>query len=406
MATTAAVVLIAAVGALLIATTGPDGAALAAAVVGVALAAAGAGITVVVGSIRRSVLGPLATLVVRERLDAEDAASRVEQLRSTMAIRDRFDRAVATVDAEAALLRLMVRAAAELLEDHDVALLLSLPDEPRVAWSVRMVGDELQRAEPLPDRPGCTALARGGTTTTASATRLDACGHLTDASATDRSAVCVPLMLVDRTLGVLCVTGPPGDLPDRDGIITLEHIAATTGDRLARLRRRKGPSTPGPVDPVTGLPTSAAFRARVGELVRSHVPFCVAVMTVDGTEAFKSTHGPTAWDDAMRLIGDTAGGTLRPDDVVCRLDGDRIVAVLAGCSTTQAAAALERVRESLVLALTVARVAHFTCSIGLVDGTRATSVDEIAQIADAANHAALLRGGNRVVVADPSTGHG
>lgn len=373
---------------------------LAAAAVGAALAVA-----VTVASVRRSVEGPLSSLVIDERLAAIDATAHVRTLQAGLDLRDRFDRAVATVDAEAALLRLTVRAANELLGDHNVALLLSLPDEPRVAWSVRMVDDELLPAEPVPGRPGCVALSSGRTETTVSASGLGSCAHLAaDLLDAEVSAVCVPLRLADRTLGVISVTGAPGGLPDPDRVATLEHIVATTGDRLARLRRRKGPATPGPNDPVTGLPTTPALRARVGELVRSHVQFCVAVVRVDGTSEYQQAHGPSGWGDAIRLVGDTTGGTLRPDDVVCRLDGDRIAAVLAGCSTVQAAAALERVRESLVLALTVSGVAHFTCSTGVVDGTRSTSIDEILRLADAACEAALLQGGNRVVVADPSFG--
>ncbi len=364
------------------------------------LVAAVATAAVVATRVRREGIDPLTSAAVSERLTAEEATERTRLLQAALEVRDRFDRAVASVDVEAALLRLTVRAASELLSDHDVALLLSLPEEPRVAWSVRMVGDELLPAEPVSGRPGCVALATGRTTSTPSATALGACAHL-DPSTTgsDCSAVCVPFTLADRTLGVVCVTGAPGELPDADRTTTLEHIVVTTGDRLSRIRRRKGPSTPGPIDAVTGLPTGVALRSRVAELVRSHVPFCVASLRIDGTETFKREHGPAGWDDALRLLADTTGGTLRPDDVVCRLDDDRIAAVLAGCATVQAAAALERVRESLVLALTVTGVAHFTCSAGLVDGTRTTSVEEILRLADAAGQAALLQGGNRVVVA-------
>ena len=396
--------------------------------VGVAVAAA-AGVALGVPITVRTVLAPMAHRVVDAHLAGADARADLDALRRTVAIRDRFDDAVAAEGAEAAVLHLLVSAALEVTPDADVSLLLSLPDEPRVAWSVRSAGDRLLPAEPVPERPSCVALATGRTAVAPSSTEMGACGHLRESAdgvhdlddgldpgedgvgsaseelwwePTEVAALCLPLVIGERNLGVLCVTTAPGELPDRDRQATLEHVVHVGSARLESLRRRRGPSTPGPTDPVTGLPTEVALRARAGELTRSHQPWCLAVVRVDGADEFRHLHGPHTWDDAMRLIADTTSTTLRPDDVVVRLDGERVAAVLSGCSTAQAAAALERARESLVLAHTMAGIEHFTCSVGLVDGTRTTSIDDGIRLADAAGHAALLQGGNRVVVADAS----
>ena len=396
--------------------------------VGVAVAAA-AGAALAVPITVRTVLAPMAHRVVDAHLAGADARADLDALRRAVMIRDRFDDAVAAEGAEAAVLRLLVSAALEVTPDADVSLLLSLPDEPRVAWSVRSAGDRLLPAEPVPGRPSCVALATGRTAVAPSSTEMGACGHLRESAdgvhdlddgldpgedgvgsaseelwwePTEVAALCLPLVIGERNLGVLCVTTAPGELPDRDRQATLEHVVHVGSARLESLRQRRGPSTPGPTDPVTGLPTEVALRARAGELTRSHQPWCLAVLRVDGADEFRNLHGPHTWDDAMRLIADTTSTTLRPDDVVVRLDGERVAAVLSGCSTAQAAAALERARESLVLAHTMAGIEHFTCSVGLVDGTRTTSLDDGIRLADAAGHAALLQGGNRVVVADAS----
>jgi len=409
--------------------------------VGVAVAAA-AGAALAVPITVRTVLAPMAHRSVDAHLAGADARADLDALRRAVTIRDRFDDAVAAEGAEAAVLRLLVTAALEVTPDADVSLLLSLPDEPRVAWSVRSAGDRLLPAEPVPGRPSCVALATGRTAVAPSSTEMGACGHLRDPGEdvhdldgvhdpgdghdfddggepgdgdgvesaaeepswepTEVAALCLPLVIGERNLGVLCVTTAPGELPDRDRQATLEHVVHVGSARLESLRQRRGPSTPGPTDPVTGLPTEVALRARAGELTRSHQPWCLAVLRIDGADEFRNLHGPRTWDDAMRLIADTTSTTLRPDDVVVRLDGERVAAVLSGCSTAHAAAALERARESLVLAHTMAGIEHFTCSVGLVDGTRTTSIDDGIRLADAAGHAALLQGGNRVVVADAS----
>ncbi len=357
----------------------------------------------------RAVLRPMTAEVVDARIAQQDAEAAGAALRRAVAVRDRFDVAAAAEATDAGVLRLLVQTAAELVPEHEVALLLSLPDEARVAWSVRTVGADLVPAEAIAGRPGCVALASRRPTSVDSVHELGACEHLRRSAsddaldAFDLAASCIPLDLGDRTLGVLCVTGAAGEGLDADRIALIEHLCATTGRRLGSLRRRRGPSTPGPVDPVTGLPTGPALRSRTAELVRSHIGHCVAVLRIDGAQAYRDAHGHSGWDDAMRLVADTTSATLRPDDVVCRIDDERLAAVLANCSTVQASAALERVRESTVLALTVAGVAHFTCSVGLVDGARGTSVDDTLRLADAAGQTALLQGGNRVVVADPST---
>ena len=145
--------------------------------VGVAVAAA-AGVALGVPITVRTVLAPMAHRVVDAHLAGADARADLDALRRAVMIRDRFDDAVAAEGAEAAVLHLLVSAALEVTPDADVSLLLSLPDEPRVAWSVRSAGDRLLPAEPVPERPSCVALATGRTAVAPSSTEMGACGHL------------------------------------------------------------------------------------------------------------------------------------------------------------------------------------------------------------------------------------
>src|SRR5690606_20045288 len=149
--------------------------------VGVAVAAA-AGVALGVPITVRTVLAPMAHRVVDAHLAGADARADLDALRRAVMIRDRFDDAVAAEGAEAAVLHLLVSAALEVTPDADVSLLLSLPDEPRVAWSVRSAGDRLLPAEPVPERPSCVALATGRTAVAPSSTEMGACGHLRESA--------------------------------------------------------------------------------------------------------------------------------------------------------------------------------------------------------------------------------
>jgi diguanylate cyclase (GGDEF)-like protein len=364
----------------------------------VALVVRLAGVVAAVLATTSFVVRPLLRAAARARMTASDLGAELAEERAARDFRDRFDRAIGAADGEPAALRTGLRAVMEVVPEHDVSLLLAAPGEDRLAWAVRMANGTLQPAEPIPHRPACHALGTGTTTVTPSSVALDACPHLGD-PALEVSSVCVPFRLGDRSLGSVCVTGPPGEPPGEDAIRTIGWVVDRTAARVAEQRRSRGPAVPGPLDPVTGLPTEPALRGRLRDLVRSLTPFSVAVVRLDGEEAYRTEHGAGV-DDALRLLAGMLTTTLRPDDVVCRLDGARFAAVLERCTADQASAAMERVRESLVLALTLDDVAHFTCSAGIVESHRATSLDETVALADAACDVALLRGGNRVSLAD------
>ena len=365
---------------------------------GGALAVRLTGIAAAAAAVLSMVVRPLLGAVAQARITAADVEELLLDERANRDFRERFDRAVAGAEAEPVALRTGMRAVTELLADHDVTLLLTAPDQPRVAWSVRLANGALLPAEPVAGLPGCVALSSGTTTSTASSQALGACPHLGDQGA-EVSAVCIPLRLGDRTLGTVCITGAPGEGPTGDRLRTVEWVVERTGARVAEQRRQRGPSTPGPQDPVTGLPTDVALRSHLRELVRALTPFCMAVVRIDGDEEYRAAHA-VDHDDALRLLADTLVTTLRPDDVVCRLDGSRFGAVLQACNAQQATAAMERVREALVLTLTFEGVEHFTCSAGIVESQRATSLEQTVNLADAACVAANLQGGNRVAVAD------
>lgn len=366
---------------------------------GVALVIRLAGIVAAAAAVISLVVRPLLAAVAQARIVATDIEEQLLDERADRDFRDRFDRAITTCDTEPSALRIGLRAVTELLPDHEVALLLVAPDQPRVAWSVRMSDGSMRPAEPVPGTPGCVALSSGATASSNTSGAVGACAHLADTDV-EVSSVCIPFRLGDRLLGTVCVTSAPGELPDARALSSVEWVVERTGARVAERRRLRGPSTPGPEDPVTGLPTEVALRSHLRDLVRAHTPFCMAVVRMDGEEDYRAEH-PGDHDEALRLLADAVVSTLRPDDVVCRLDGSRFAAVLQSCTARQASAAMERVREALVLSLTLEQVEHFTCSVGIVESHRATSLDETVNLADAASEAANLQGGNRVAVAQP-----
>ncbi len=133
--------------------------------------------------------------------------------------------------------------------------------------------------------------------------------------------------------------------------------------------------------------------------MRSLSPFCVAVVEVDHYGEIETDLDA---DEAVRTVAEVLSATLRPDDIVCRLDGPRFATVLRQCSAEQASSALERARETMTLLLAEGDGVHVTCSAGIVESHRATSIDEIIELATTACEQAADAGGNRVAVSRSS----
>lgn len=342
------------------------------------------------------VVKPLMAAVAAARVRAADAHAQTLVARTEVDFRTRFERALAQTQSEPAALRSAMRAVDELMPDADIELLLAVPGEPLVGWSVRMLDGEITPANPVAGTPGCAALATGKAVMTTSSS-LDACAHLEDPEMAV-SALCVPLRLDDRLLGVVSIVGAPGESPDDHTMMLIEWLVERTGVRVSEQRRLKGRSVLGQEDDVTGLPGAQTLQRQLRESIRSLVPFCVALVDVDDFEGLRHLNDETETDDSLRILADTMRLTLRPDDLICRLDGGRFGVLLTNCAASQASLALERVRESLALALTVEAGVPFTFSAGVVESHRATSIDDLLSRASDAAGDAHRSGGNRVTV--------
>lgn len=344
------------------------------------------------------VVKPLTAAVATARIRAADAHARTLVARTEVDFRTRFERALAQTRSEPAALRAAMRAVDELMPDADVSLLLAVPDEPLVGWSVRMVDGEVTPAEPVAGTPSCAALATGAPVMTTSSS-LDACDHIEDPEMAV-SALCIPLRLDDRALGVVSIVGAPGESPDDHTVKLIGWLVERTGVRVSEQRRLHGRSVMVREDVVTGLPGPQTLNRNLRETIRSLVPFCLAIVDVDDYAGLLHLRPGEETDDALRMLAETLRLTLRPDDLVCRIDGGQFGVLLANCTGNQASLALERVREALVLALSVEGAVPFTFSAGVVESHRGTSIEDLLERAALAAGEAHRGGGNRVAVSE------
>lgn len=316
------------------------------------------------------------------------------RLRARVDLEDRFRRALRAAASEAEVLTLLEQA---LVEHLGPTTRVVVPDPARL----RLGADNLL----VPDEAtveidACAAFRRGTPVVTESSRQFDACAHLRPTEP-PVSGVCVPVTAAGSAVGVVQWTGPdraPLGADDVSTIDALAHLAACHV-LLQRQAEADAPRT----DPLTGLLTPHSVNRAILDLVTQLVPFSLAVGTIDDFEAYNTAHGHHQGDEALRLFTSCLQATVRPGDVVGRTDLDQFTVVFPSTSALDAAQALDRVRERLVLALADSEVESFSVSFGVADSNQGGSIEEIVETAELACLLARSAGSNRVVIAGEVT---
>ena len=256
----------------------------------------------------------------------------------------------------------------------------------------------------------CWALRRGGPHLHGSGDDL-ACTHY-DAGARAAS-MCVPMMALGETLGLLHLRAPVDAGSDyfTDDATKLVSAAATQiASAMANLNLRAALRAQSIKDPLTGL-----FNRRYLEETlqreelrakRMGAPVSIVMVDLDHFKAFNDAHGHQAGDQVLRLAAEELRGSIRGEDIACRYGGEEFTLILPGAGLEQALVRAEHVRIALnQLRLSAAgrSLPSLTASLGV-----ATLPDhgdvwaEVLQRADAALYRAKQSGRNRVVAAGPA----
>jgi len=341
------------------------------------------------------------------RVSLEDRVRDTERERTLIAEAERqqfgarVHRAMEMADDEAAAVDVVARSLAVVAPHSPVELLLA--DSSRAHYRVAASGgpDGVGPGCDVQSPAACPAARRAQTTVFASSDDLDACPHLRRRAGAC-SAVCVPVTIMGKPMGVMHCTAPDDAPPERDQIAALETIASVAGSRISLLRAMARTQIQAATDPLTGLLNRRMFENQAREVLVDGTSAVVAMGDLDAFKSLNDTHGHDAGDRALRLFAQTLRGCLRPEDLACRYGGEEFVVVLPRCSLDDATSALERVQEQLVLNLSQGEVPPFTVSFGVAESGADDSLDGLIRAADAALLRAKAMGRNRVVVASSS----
>ncbi|HEY5165421.1 MAG TPA: GGDEF domain-containing protein [Acidimicrobiia bacterium] len=252
---------------------------------------------------------------------------------------------------------------------------------------------------PVMSPDDCPSTNRGQTQTWSTSGALDTCPHLRDRDTGPCSAVCVPVSIAGKTIGVVHAIGPDHHPPDGSTTADLELIARKSGERIGILRAFSRTEAQARTDPLTGLLNRRSLETAVRDLAAEAHTYAIAYGDLDHFKLLNDIHGHDAGDRALRLFARVLRDNVRPNDIAARYGGEEFVVVLPDCTVADAYVVIDRVRTRLADAQRGGTVPSFTVSFGLAPGEADLAFGEIVEQADVALLRAKSEGRDRVVLA-------
>jgi len=295
----------------------------------------------------------------------------------------------------------VVRRALSMIDEshHPVELLLS----ERGSTSLESVAHDSTTVRPgcpVDATGACVALRRGQVAVFESSESINACPKLRDRPGGPCSAICVPVTVATRPVGVLHMTGP--DLAPPAGAVSdrLVTLSVQIGNRLGALRTLESTRKDASTDKLTGLPNRRKLEAEVATLLERETPFVLVLADLDKFKKLNDSFGHEIGDKALQLFSAVLRDNVRGNDVVSRLGGEEFVLVYPNMSVEISIEAIGRLRQALARAIAASRLPAFTCSFGVTHSDVGGDGDWILRVADAGLLRAKELGGDQAVFAD------
>lgn len=331
---------------------------------------------------------------------AEEQAGRRESEAKQQEFESRLANALEMADGEPEVIEVVERAISSTLPGSPVELLLA---DNSHAHLTRMAVSSVVDGAPMcgvdsPDR--CPAARRAQVQRFEDSEALDACPKLRGRAGGRCSAVCVPVSIMGRTVGVVHATGEPHVRLGEVSVQDLGTLAKLAGARIGMLRMVADTQLQAATDSLTGLLNRRSLENKF-RLVRDETTTVSAVMAdLDHFKQLNDTFGHDTGDRTLRLFAQTLSSSMRAVDLVCRQGGEEFAVLMPGCSAADAAIALEHVRLAVAAAADRAGLPPVTASFGIVEAETTEDLAEILARADAALFQAKRDGRDRVVVHD------
>ena len=310
----------------------------------------------------------------------------------------RLTRALEMVDDEDSAYDVVQRAMRSLAPAAAIELLLADNSHAHLERVVVSSPDGEAPGCPVDSPDQCVAARRAQIQSFADSEDLDACPLLRDRPQGQCSAVCAPVAVMGRTVGVMHSTSPPGAALEDAQLQMLQVLANQAGNRLGMLRVMAETQVQAATDGLTGLMNRRSLENRVRTLRHEGVDFALVMADLDHFKDLNDSHGHEAGDRALRVFSETLRREVRAGDLACRYGGEEFAIVLPGADRHAAAEIVERIQEALRQATGRGETATFTASFGIACSADSDNLEDLVQRADGALYMAKDAGRDRLHV--------
>jgi diguanylate cyclase (GGDEF)-like protein len=326
------------------------------------------------------------------------ALDRVEERALGQRFESRLANALDMADGEAEVLAVVERSFTTTVPESSIELLLADNSHAHL--------HRVASASPTGEPPGCSvespdhcpAARRAQVQHFDDSEALDACPKLRGRSNGPSQAVCVPVSIMGRTVGVMHATRPRGAPFPGTELFDLETVAKLGGARIGVIRLMSETQLQAATDGLTGLLNRRSFEEQVTALRANGTTLSLVMADLDHFKTLNDTYGHPAGDRALVLFAQLLRSSFRAQDVVGRHGGEEFIIALPACTAANAQRSLDALRSRLDAAITVAGVPRYTASFGVVEATQQEDLPTLIGRADACLFAAKRDGRDRVVV--------
>ena len=347
-------------------------------------------------------ISSVAAELTQAAIQAADESERRREQARRQELESRLANALDMAEGESEVIDVIERSLASTLPGTPIELLLADNSQAHLRRMASVASDLGPPGCGVDSPNRCPAARRAQVQQFDNSDDLDACPKLRGRAAGAVSAVCIPVSIMGRTVGVIHATGQPSSTFAADKVQDLATLAKLSGARIGLLRAMEETQLQAATDSLTGLLNRRSFEGKVTAVRRENQLLSIAIADLDHFKNLNDTYGHETGDRALRLFAQVLAGSVRSQDIVSRHGGEEFVIALPDCNVASARVVLDGIRGRLAAAVTVAGLPSFTVSIGAIQADPQEDLPTLISRADQALFRAKRDGRDQVVVHDPA----